>query len=127
MLVPWFLGALAIVPAYLLGKEVGSSIAGGIAGLLLATSPAHTVISSHVPWVHSVTPLLATGSLWLMVRACNRHEPRSLLIAGLLAGVTLQTHPTAFPLLMGAGLATALFMRLWQRPFLPRCFWRARS
>jgi hypothetical protein len=122
MLVPWFLGALAIVPAYFLGKELGSSTAGGIAGLLLATSPAHTVISSHVPWVHSVTPLLATCSLWLMVRACKRHEPRSLVIAGLLVGVTLQTHPTAFPLLMGAGLATAFFMRLWQRPLLPALF-----
>ncbi|MFN0071032.1 MAG: glycosyltransferase family 39 protein [Chloroflexota bacterium] len=115
MLLAWFIGALSIVPAYLLGKEIGGRMAGTVGAVLLATSPAHTIISSHVPWVHSLTPLLATLSLWLLARAAIRREGRTLLFAGLAIGITLQTHPTAFPLLAGAALATAIWIQAWRQ------------
>jgi 4-amino-4-deoxy-L-arabinose transferase-like glycosyltransferase len=122
MLLTWMLGALAIIPAYLLGRELAGPVAGAVAGILLATSPAHTVISSHVPWVHSLTPLLATISLWLLARSAVRREPRTQLLAGLLIGATLQTHPTALPLLLGASLAVGVFIRAWRRPLLAALF-----
>ena len=72
MLVTWAIGALTIVPTYLLGREIGGRVVGSIAALLLATSPAHTVITSHVPLSHSVTPLVSTTVLWLLAVAVRR-------------------------------------------------------
>ena len=72
MLVPWVVGGLTAVPTYLLGRELGGRAAGLLAGALLATSGAHTVITSHVPLSHSLTPLLAATTLWLLVRADAR-------------------------------------------------------
>ena len=117
-LVPWALGGLTVVPTYLLGRELGGRVAGFVAGALLATSPAHTVVSSHVPLSHSLTPLLATATLWLLARAVIRGDGRSLALAGLGAGLSLQTHPTVAPLLLGAAGAALL-----QRPELARTRW----
>jgi hypothetical protein len=108
LLVPWAIGALTVVPTYLLGREVGGRIVGTFGAALLATSGAHTVISSHVPLSHSLTPLVATTARWVLVLAVGRAEGdlrrggRLLALAGLLAGVALQTHPTVAPLLAGA-------------------------
>jgi 4-amino-4-deoxy-L-arabinose transferase-like glycosyltransferase len=112
------LTSLTTIPAYLLGRELGGRLVGFVAGGLLATSAAHTIISSHVPWSHSLTPLLTTTTLWLLARTVNRREIGSLLLAGLCAGLALQTHPTAAPLLAGAALATLL-----QRSFSLRSRW----
>jgi hypothetical protein len=114
MVLAWLLGALTIIPTYLLGRQLGGPIAASVAAVLLATSPAHTVISSHVPWVHSLTPGLAALSLWLLIRAETRHDARALLLSGLAMGLTLQTHPTAFPLLLGAGIAAMVSIKRWR-------------
>jgi len=113
LLLPWLIGGLTVVPTYLLGRELGGRIAGLVAGALLATSGAHTVISSHVPLSHSLTPLLATTTLWLLARAVVRADGRSLALAGLCAGLSLQTHPTVAPLLAGAAVAVLLARRAW--------------
>ena len=113
LLVPWLIGGLVVVPTYLLGRELGGRIAGLVAGALMATSGAHTVISSHVPLSHSLTPLLTATTLWLLARAVVRADGRSLALAGLCAGLSLQTHPTAAPLLAGAAVATLLARRAW--------------
>ena len=97
---------------------------------LLATSAAHTVITSHVPISHSVTPLVSTTTLWLIVRAVRRAASadqggaggvrgRLLALAGFLGGLTLQTHPTAAPLLVGAGAGALLMRREWLRTRWP--------
>lgn len=145
LLLAWALGSLTVVPTYLLGRELGGRPAGLLAGALLATSGAHTVISSHVPLVHSMTPLLATTTLWLLVWAVNRaaldetvrqHQAaigmarpvlavpgagggRLLALAGLFAGLSLQTHPTVAPLLGGAALATLACRPVWLRTRWP--------
>ena len=119
MLLPWALGGLTVVPTYLLGRELGGRLTGALAAMLLATSAAHTVISSHVPLVHSLTPLCAATTLWLLARAARRHEGSSMAWAGLGVGITLQTHPTAAPLLAGAVVAVLLSRRAWLRTRWP--------
>jgi hypothetical protein len=135
MLVTWAIGALTIVPTYLLGREVGGRLVGLLAAALLATSGAHTVITSHVPISHSLTPLISTTVLWLLVRAVRQATPsdvaarsdptaltrggRLLALAGFLAGLTLQTHPTAAPLLAGAGAGALLMRPAWLRTRWP--------
>jgi len=141
----WALGALTIIPTYLLGREVGGRGAGVVAALFLATSGAHTVITSHVALSHSLTPLVATTALWLVARATNRAASptgedaasssvsargwlgsgrlaqggRLLALAGLVSGLALQTHPTAAPMLVGAALGALLMRRGWLRTRWP--------
>lgn len=125
LLVTWAIGALTIVPTYLLGREIGGRLVGSIAALALATSPAHTVITSHVALSHSVTPLVSTTVLWLLARAVRRADTslarggRLLALAGLFAGLALQTHPTVAPLLAGGALGATLTHRRWLRTRWP--------
>jgi 4-amino-4-deoxy-L-arabinose transferase-like glycosyltransferase len=119
LIVPWVIGGLTIVPTYLLGREIGGRATGALAAALLATSGAHTVITSHLPLSHSLTPLFATATLWLVARAVVRRDGRALALAGLGAGLTLQTHPTAAPLLAGAAGAALLLCRGWLRTRWP--------
>src|SRR5262249_7490465 len=111
---------------YLLGREVGaglgvvgSRVVGMVSGLLLATSSAHTVITSHVPLSHSPTPLCATVTLWCLARAALRHNGAWIALAGLMAGLSLQTHPTVLPLLAGAALGVMLQRPAWLRTRWP--------
>ena len=144
LLVPWAIGTLTVVPTYLLGREVGGRVAGLVAGALVATSSAHTVISSHVPLSHSLTPLVATTTLWLLAWALRQTADRPVLglngraaptsprasisahrggrmlaLAGLGAGLSLQTHPTVLPLLLGAGLGALALRPHWLRTRWP--------
>ena len=119
MAVPWLIGGLTIAPTHLLGREVGGRFAGLIAAALMATAGAHVVISSHVPWSHSLTPLLGTVALWLLARAVTRRDGRSLALAGLASGLSLQTHPTVAPLLVAAGAAVVLGRPGWWRTRWP--------
>jgi hypothetical protein len=140
----WTLGALTMVPTYLLGRELGGRGAGIVAALFLATSGAHTVITSHVALSHSLTPLVTTTTLWLVARATHRaggagavpsgrlapveangtagrlaQGGKLLALAGLLSGLALQTHPTSAPLLVGAALGAVLRRRDWLRTRWP--------
>lgn len=122
MLLAWLVGGLTVIPVYFLGKEVAGRYAGLVAAALLVTSPAHIVITSHVPWVHSLTPLCTALSLWLLVRAVNRREVRLFWLAGLCIGVTLQTHPTALPLLVGGTMTAIIWRREWRQARMMACF-----
>ncbi len=105
------LGALTVVPTYLLGRELGGRLAGLLAGLLLLTCPLHVVVNSHVAWAHSATPLFTTTGCWLLAVAARRHSGWRLAGAGLAFGAAVQTHPTALVLVVG-GLAY-LALRGW--------------
>jgi hypothetical protein len=121
----WALGTLTIVPTYLLGREVGGRGVGLIAAAFLATSGAHTVVTSHVALSHSLTPLVSTTALWLVARAARRAGAslatggRLLAAGGLLAGLALQTHPTVAPLLVGAAFGVLLMRPGWLRTRWP--------
>lgn len=119
LLVPWAIGALTVIPTYLLGRELAGRTAGLLAGALLATAGAHVVVTSHVPMSHSLTPLCSTFTLWLLARAVVRHSGWSLALAGLAAGLTLQTHPTVLPLLVGSAAAVLLVRPAWLRTRWP--------
>lgn len=129
MLLVWALGTLTVVPTYLLGREIGGRAGGLIAAAFLATSGAHTVVTSHVALSHSLTPLVSTTALWLVARAVRTAASpipesrvrggRLLALGGLLAGLALQTHPTAAPLLVGAALGALLMQPQWLRTRWP--------
>jgi hypothetical protein len=119
LLVPWAIGALTVVPTYLLGRELAGRGAGLCAAALMATAGANIVVSSHVPMSHSLTPFCSTFTLWLLARAVVRRSGRSLAWAGLAAGLTLQTHPTVFPLLAGSAVAVLLVRPAWLRTRWP--------
>ena len=119
LLVPWAVGTLTVVPTYLLGRELAGRLAGLFAAALLATAGAHVVVSSHVALSHSLTPLCSTFALWLLARAVMRGSGRSLALAGLVAGLALQTHPTVLPLLAGSAGAVLLVRPSWLRTRWP--------
>ena len=119
LLVPWAIGALTVVPTYLLGRELAGRMAGLFAAALLATAGAHVVVTSHVVLSHSLTPLCSTFTLWLLARAVVRESGRSLALAGLAAGISLQTHPTVLPLLAGSAVAVLLVRPTWLRTRWP--------
>lgn len=119
LLVPWAIGALTVVPTFLLGRELAGRMAGLFAAALLATAGAHVVVSSHVALSHSLTPLSSTFTLWLLARAVVRRSGWSLALAGLGAGISLQTHPTVFPLLAGSAVAVLLVRPAWLRTRWP--------
>ena len=122
-------GALTVVPAYLLGSELGGRRAGVLTGLLLATSPVHVLVNSHIAWSNSTSPLFTTAGCWLLAGAARRASPRrlagtrggsaapgALALAALAFGLAFQTHPTTFALVPGALLYLWLRARTLCRP-----------
>ena len=107
------LGALTVVPTYLLGRSLAGVNAGALAGLLLALSPAHIVVNSHIAWSNCLTPLFTTLGLWLAHAAVTRERPRLLVPSGLCLGLGLQTHPVAALLLPGVAVGVAVARPRW--------------
>jgi 4-amino-4-deoxy-L-arabinose transferase-like glycosyltransferase len=87
------LGALTVLPTFLLGREVAGRTAGTIAALLVATGSAHIAVNSHIAWSNCLTPLFTTACFWLLARAQRRSSGLALVGAGLVFGLALQTHP----------------------------------
>jgi 4-amino-4-deoxy-L-arabinose transferase-like glycosyltransferase len=109
-------GALTVPMTYLLLRELGAGRGLAAVGAgLLATSGTHIVVTSHVAWAHSLTPLAATSGLWLLARAVHRDRPRLLVAAGLALGLAVQTHTSAVALLPGAAAYVLIRRRPWLR------------
>jgi 4-amino-4-deoxy-L-arabinose transferase-like glycosyltransferase len=110
---------------------IGPRLVGLLAAGLLATNGPHVVVNSHVAWSNCLTPLLTSLAFWALLR-CNRPQPLSsnspspsstvddvgeadsraaqrlgvgFVVAGLLLGLALQTHPLVVALLPGVALA----------------------
>jgi glucose/arabinose dehydrogenase/4-amino-4-deoxy-L-arabinose transferase-like glycosyltransferase len=109
------LGTLTVVPAYLLGKSLAGqrTVAGVLTGLLLALSPAHIVVNSHIAWSNCLTPLLTTFGLWAAHPAVPANRPRLLVVSGFALGLGLQTHPVAALLLPGIAVGVAVARPRW--------------
>ena len=84
---------------------VGPRLAGLVAAVLLATSAAHVVVSSHAALAHNLAPLFVTAGLFSLERALGTRDGRWLVPGGALLGLALQTHPSVAALLPGAALA----------------------
>ncbi len=119
------LGALAVVPTYLLARDLAGDLigtrrahgpamaAGLLAGTLIALSPVHIVVNSHIAWSNSLTPLFTTFGFWLLYGAVSHDRPRLLLPSALSFGLAVQTHPTAVLLIPGAALFVLLKRWSW--------------
>lgn len=103
------LGALTVVPTYLLGRSIGEVRVGLLAALLLAVSAAHIAVNSHIAWSNCASPLFTTSALWLLHEAVKRRSGPRLALSGAAFGLALQTHPS--PVTLAPGLAVYL---LWQ-------------
>src|SRR5581483_11710369 len=113
-LVVFAAGALTVLPTYLLARVLGGPWAGLAAGALLATSPLHVLVSSHISWGHCAAPLLTTTACWLAASAAQRSSGPRLALAGAMFGLAAQLHPTVLALVPGL----LLYLGLRQRRLL---------
>jgi hypothetical protein len=116
-------GALTVTVTFTLTRQLGgSSRTAAIAAGIVATSGAHVLVSSHVAWGHSLTPLFAGGGLALTAAAIGRDSPRLFVAAAFVLGLMLQSHTTTLILLGGPALAVLMGRRHW---LADRWFWIA--
>lgn len=110
-------GCATVAATYLLGRATGERLVGLIAGALLVPNTVHALSISHIAWSHCLTPLLSTATALSLTLALNGARPALLPVAGLLAGLTLQTHPSTAPILLGlaAGALIHPLGRAWLR------------
>jgi hypothetical protein len=124
------LGSLTVAVTYLLGMAVARTVrpeatagqaraAGAVAGLMMATGFVPVIVSSHVAWSNSTTPLWLAAFFGVVVEAVRRDRPRLLLVAGFAAGLAQQTHPSALVYLAAGGIWCAAVRPRWLRTRWP--------
>lgn len=86
------LGVLTVMATYWLGRAWGGPRAGLIAGALLACSPIHILVNSHIAWSNSATPLFATLTWIILHHALERNTIWLWVAGGFCFGLALQTH-----------------------------------
>jgi hypothetical protein len=107
-----------------LGRRWSAALAAG----LVATTPTHILVNSHLGYANSITPLFTTALLIVLVAAVQRRSGPLLVLAGFLGGLSLQTHVSVLPFLL-ALLMWALARRdgwRWLRtpwPYLALAAW----
>jgi 4-amino-4-deoxy-L-arabinose transferase-like glycosyltransferase len=95
------MGALTVVLTYWLAREMSNRTAGLVAAALMATSPMHILINSHVAWSSCITPFFTTLMLLAFYAGVRRNSGPLLALSGFLAGLALQTHPAVLVLFPG--------------------------
>ena len=103
--VSWVCGGLTVGATYLLGRVSGGHRVGLVAGALMALTPAHILVNSHVAWSHALTPLFTTMTLALIGAAVAIRSGWFLAFAGVTGGLALQTHASTVALIPGMLLA----------------------
>ena len=91
-------------------KLTGSRKTSLLAAALLAFSPMHILVSSHVAWSASLMPFFLTAALYAVLKALESGGKSCWLAAGVCMGLSLQSHPSV--LASYAGLLPALHMYL---------------
>src|SRR5204862_6311137 len=86
-------GALTVTATYWMGGVVAGRWTGVLAAGLAASSPALVVYSSHYAWSNSLTPLVATLAFTVLYVGVERTSRVLLAVGGVLAALTIQTHP----------------------------------
>jgi 4-amino-4-deoxy-L-arabinose transferase-like glycosyltransferase len=112
VLVPQALmGVATVALAYDLTRRRFGRVAGGVAGLVLATTPITVAISRHNN-PDALVVLCATAALWAIVRALEDGRTRWLVLSGVCVGLGFETKMGA-ALLVVPALAAAY---LWIAP-----------
>jgi hypothetical protein len=109
------LGALTVLPTYLLGRSLGGRPVGLIAASLMAASATHIAVNSHIAWSSAATPFFTTLALWLLHDAIIGHAYWRLVLGSVAFGLAFQTHPpTVWALAPGIVAAAALARVPWR-------------
>jgi len=108
-IVVMIIGVLTVGLTYVFGRAMGGRRAGLIAGALLAFSPVHTIVNSHVAWSNSTTPFFVTLAFLALHQSLRRNNGWLLVLGGFLYGVSLQTHVSL--LVVAPGLAVWFLVR----------------
>jgi hypothetical protein len=105
-------GSLALPAVYFLGKEVRGPRVGLIAMALVAFG-SWPLIYSRWAWVGATLLPLVAGASALTLAAARRRSPLLAIAAGVLLGLSLHTHPTAWAVALGFAVFAlfALFRR----------------
>lgn len=85
-------------------KRIDERVAGLIAGALMVTSFAPVYVNSHVAWSVCVTPFLTTAALTAVYLGVRRPSGPLLVLAGILVGLAMQSHPLGVLLVPAASL-----------------------
>ncbi|MFN8634400.1 MAG: glycosyltransferase family 39 protein [Chloroflexota bacterium] len=121
LVVMWF-GVVTVTATYFLGRELGGRtdgrLVGVIAAVLMMTNGIHIAPVGHVAFSGSITPLFTTLAFWLLHRWGVRRTDGTLVWAGFMLGMSMQTHPTIVAFLPGAAAWVA-----WERPSVLRTRW----
>jgi 4-amino-4-deoxy-L-arabinose transferase-like glycosyltransferase len=116
-------GSLTVVTTFFLAKELarGDRRVGLVAASLLAVNAHHILFNSHVAWSNDTTPFFVSLALLAYLYATRQQRPRLLILAGLLYGLAVQTHPSALalalPFLLDFFLARST--RAWLTSVIP--------
>jgi 4-amino-4-deoxy-L-arabinose transferase-like glycosyltransferase len=94
-------GAMTVPAVYTLGRIVAGHGAGLLAALLTMTSPVLVLVSSHYGWSNSLTPFFATVTLIAVYVGATERRAGAMFAGGVLAGLTVQTHPLSFVVPVG--------------------------
>jgi hypothetical protein len=101
-------GAATVALTYALARVLtGARLPALLAGAFLATNSMHILVG-HVAWSNCMTPFWTTATLLALAAGRGRTPdglpgPRALLVAGLCAGLALQTHSSVVVFLVGVG------------------------
>ena len=72
-----------------------------LAAALMATTPTHILVNGHLGYSNSTTPMFTTAMILALAAGIHRRSGPLLVLGGLLAGLSLQTHLSIVPLLVG--------------------------
>lgn len=102
------LGLATIAATFALGWQLARREArlgsATLAGMALATAFTHALVNSRVAWSNNSTPLWTTLTAIALLSAVRRRSAARLLVAGMLGGLALQSHPSVSVFLCGCGL-----------------------
>src|SRR5262245_53034788 len=120
-----FLPAVAGAVLVWITGEIARELGGGrtaqaLAAIAVALAPIYAVMH-HWMTMNAFEPLIWMGSVWCIVRAMNRNQPRYWLAFGVLIGLGMETkYSTAF---FVAGVVVGLLATSERRVLANRWFW----
>jgi 4-amino-4-deoxy-L-arabinose transferase-like glycosyltransferase len=97
-------GALAVAATYVLGRVIAGPRVGIVGALVMLTSPILILTNSHYGWSSSLTPFFSIVTMTAVFVGVTERRPAMLGVGGLLAGLTLQTHPLTIVLLVSLAI-----------------------